>query len=461
MADRQRINSIAVLPFTNASGDSNLEYLSDGVTDSLIDRLAQLSDLKVIARSSSFKYKGKEVDTPEVGRTLGVQALVIGKVVLRGDSLVVSAELVNASDRTQLWGEQYTRKAGDLQSVQEEIARTISERLRVHLSGEQEQRLAKHATENAQAFEFYLNGLFSLRKGRPNDLKTALDYFNRAVALDDNFAPAWAGVAQAHSIFGGNSLLNPKDELAKSKAAALKALELDDTLAEAHFWLARVKQDEWDWAGAEREYKRAIELNPNLADAHRRYAGFLAVMQRHEEALAENEYAQKLDPLQIALRRQRAWLKCLGRRYDEALEEILQVNKTDSATPASHRMLGFIYEAKGMFEPAIEQQKIANSMDGETTGGNCYLGYALAGAGRRKEALSIVDRLKSTKDYVSPTEFAGVYAMLKDNEAAIALLQRAYQEHDLQLQILNIATEFDGLRSDPRFQDLVRRVGLP
>ncbi len=241
-----RITSLAVLPFTNATGDANVDYLSDGLTESLIDRLAQLGEVKVIARSSSFKYKGEQVDPPEVAHTLGVQAIVTGKVALRGDSLVVTAELVNANDRTQLWGEKYVRNPADVQAVQEEIARTISDKLRVHLSGLQQQRLTKHATDNAQAFEFYLNGQFCLGKGGRDNLRTALDYFNRALALDNDFALAWVGVARAHSFFAGNSLRDPRIELVQSKAAALKALELDNTLAEAHSELARLKQDEWD-----------------------------------------------------------------------------------------------------------------------------------------------------------------------------------------------------------------------
>src|SRR5712691_7823605 len=296
------INSIAVLPFTNASADPSIEYLCDGISESLIDTLSQLPGLKVIARGSSFKYKGKEVDPQEIATALGVQAILSGRVVQRGDQLQVRAELIDARDKTQLWGEQYNRKAADIQAVQEEIARTISEKLRLRLSGAQEQQLAKHATVNAQAYQLYLNGSFYSRKGGFENGRKALDYYNQAVALDPNFALAWTEVAEAYRYLQANGLLDPKETLPKAKAAAQKALELDETLAEAHVALGLIKMDEWDWAGAEREFKRASELNPNLAEARFRYSGYLSNVRRPTEALAEIKRAQELDPLRIRLR---------------------------------------------------------------------------------------------------------------------------------------------------------------
>ena len=458
----QPITSIAVLPFANASADQNMEYLSDGLSESLINALSQLPQLKVIARSSVFKYKGKEADPQEVARALGVQAILTGRVAQRGDNLVVSAELVDARDRTQIWGEQYSRKAADIQAVQEEMAHTISEKLRLRLSGAQEQQLTKHATENSQAYQFYLSGLFYLRKGGRENVRKALDYFNQAVALDPNFALAWVGVARANRYFSGNSLLDPKEPLARARAATQKALELDETLAEAHVELAGIKLDEWDWAGAEREYTRAIGLNPNLVEAHTWYAGYLSSMGRHAEALAENKRAQELDPLESRLRFQEGWLLYLARRYEEAGEKLQQLSKMEPhGSGALHSSLGLTYAAKGMYEQAINEYQKQISIDGETTWRQIILGHALAMSGKRSEAQAILDKLKRTKEYVSPAELAILYAGLGDKEGAIASLERAYAAHDLQMQYLKVDPHFDSLRSDPRFQDLVRRVGLP
>jgi tetratricopeptide (TPR) repeat protein len=267
-------------------------------------------------------------------------------------------------------------------------------------------------------------------------------------------------LARVHLHFAGNSWLDPKEANARAKAAALNALRLDETLPEAHTALALMKQHEWDWAGAEREYKRAIELNPSLVEAHDRYADYLSVMERHDEALAEIRRAQELDPLQIRLRSREAFLLYLARRYDEALE-LMQTLKLEPTGAGAHFGLGYMYEGMGMYEEAIAHHQKTINMGGETTGGLCYLGWALAGAGRRREAQAILDKLKTTKEYVSPAELAALYALLGDKEGAIAQLEKAYAAHDLQLQYLKVATQYDSLRSDPRFQDLVRRVGLP
>jgi TolB-like protein/DNA-binding winged helix-turn-helix (wHTH) protein len=457
----QSIRSVAVLPFANESGDPELEYLSDGLSESLIDRLSQLPGVKVIARGSSFKYKGQEVDPREVAKALGVEALVTGRVMQRGDDLQVRAELVDTLTGTQVWGERYSRRAADIQAVQEEIARTVSEKLRLRLTGAEEQQLTRRATGNSQAYQFYLNGLFHLRQGGVENAKRGLNYFNQAVSIDPDFAAAWAGAARAHLSFAGNSWLDPKEANAEAKAAAQNALRLDEALPEAHTALALIKQHEWDWAGAEREYKRAIELNQSLVEAHDRYADYLSIMGRHEEALAEVKRAQELDPLQVRLKGREAWLLHVARRSDEALVLWQQTFKAETAGAGPKRGLAFIYEANGMFEEAIAEHRKVNSQEGETTGGLCYLGWALAAAGRRGEAQDILDRLKTAKEYVSPAELAALYALLGDKEVAIALIEKAYAARDLQLQYLNIATHYDSLRSDPRFQELARRVGLP
>ncbi len=458
----QAIRSVAVLPFANGNGDPDLEYLSDGLSESLIDRLSQLPGMKVIARSSSFKYKGKEVDPQEVARSLGVEALVLGRVVQRGDDLQVRVELVDARDGTQIWGEQYNRRAADIQTVQEEISRIISQKLRLRLTGAQEQQLTKHVSTNPQAYQLYLNGLYYWRKGHPfENGKRALDYYNQALTLDPNFALAWAGVANFYFGFTGLSLLDPKEALPKAKAAAQRALELDETLAEAHSVLAGIKQDEWDWAGAERGHRRAVELNPNSVDARHRYARFSSVMGRHEEALAEVKLAQELDPLRTSLRLREGIVLYIARRYDEAVEKLRHVIELEPDHAVAHNFLGVAYDAKGMYEQAINEQQKAISIEREMTEARIFLGYALAKSGRKSEAKAILDELKTTKEYVSPAVLAVLYIGLEDKEGAIAALERAYGARDLQLQYLGAVHHYDSLRSDPRFQDLMQRVGLP
>lgn len=455
------ITSIAVLPFKNETGDAEVEYLSDGVAESLINNLSQLPQLKVIARNSSFQYKGKEFNAEDISRALGVQAILMGHVMQRDENLVVSVELMDARDQTQVWGERYTRKAADVQAVQEEIARTISEKLRLRLSGVQEQQLTKRATQNPQAYEAYLTGMFYYRKPGLEGARKSLDYFNQAVTLDPNFALAWVGVARANRFSAAMGLVDPKEPLAKAKAATDKALFLDETLAEVHLELATTKKDEWDWAGAESEHKRAIQLNPNLAEAHAKYSVFLSLLARHTEALAEIKQAQELDPLQVGLRSREARILAIVRRYDEALEKQRQYTELVSGHGFSHVDLGQIYAAKGMYEEAVNEYQKGMSILGETTSLQCYLGYALAMSGKRSEARAILHKLKSTREYVSLTELAYLYIGLGDKEEAIASLEKAYAARDPHLQSLKIDLHYDSLRSDARFQDLVRRVGLP
>ncbi len=455
------IESIAVMPFLNESGSPDVEYLSDGMTESVINSLSQLPGVKVIARSSSFKYKGKEIESQEVARALGVEAILTGRVLQRGENLLVSVELVDVRDKTLVWGGQYNRKVTDLQTVQEEMARTISEKLRVKLTGAQERQVTKQATANPEAYQLYLNGLFYNSQGKAGDIRKALDYYNQAVALDQSFALAWLGVARAYHYFAGNSLLDPKEALAKAKAATEKALQLDEQLAEAHAAMGRIKQAEWDWTGAEREFKRALELNPNLASVHFRYAEFLSLMGRHTEAPAEIKRAHEIDPLRDSLRILEAVGLSFARRYDEAIGILQNAVKLEPDNSRAHYSLGVNYAWKGMYEPAISELKKAISIQGETTTDQCYLAYALAMAGKKSEARSILDKLKTTKDYVSPTELATLYIGLGDKEEAIASLERAYSAHDLQLQFLKVDPHMDSLRSDPRFAELVRKVGLP
>jgi TolB-like protein/DNA-binding winged helix-turn-helix (wHTH) protein/Flp pilus assembly protein TadD len=456
----QAIDSVAVLPFANAGNDPNMEYLSDGIAENLINNLSQLPQLKVIARSSAFAYKGKEVDPQEVARAVGVEALVTGRIIQRGDNLQISVELMNTSDKTQMWGEQYHRRASDLQAVQAEISRAIAEKLRLRLTGTQAQQLAKRATENAPAYQLYLAGMFQMRKGNLEGYKRALDYFEQAVTLDPHFALAYASMPAVYSNLATTSGLDPREALARGKAAARKALELDATLAEAHNGLAVINRQEWDWPSAESEFKRAIELNPNLAAAHGNYSIYLAVMGRTAEALAENRRAQELDPFKISYKGIEGGILLGARMYDESLQVFQNVIRMQPDYPLAHTGLGHTYVAKGMYAEAINEFRTANSLYGEVTNGLVDLGYVYAISGRREEALAILNKLKASEEYVSPAGLAMLHAALGDKEAAFQWLERAYDAHDSQLQNLKVDPRCDSLRSDPRFADLLRRMRL-
>lgn len=458
-AEPAAINSLAVLPLTNAANDPNAEYLSDAISGNLINSLSQLPQLKVIAQASSSKYKGKEIDPQGLAKAMGVQAIVTGSIVRFGDTLQISVELVDARDKTQMWGEHYNRKASDLQALQEEIARTISQKLRIRLTGVQVQQLTKRATGNAEAYRLYLNGIFYQRRGGTENLKTAISYFNEAIALDPNFALAYVGVAMTNTMLVGGSVLKPEETMPNVRAAVERALELDETLADAHASLAVMKRQQWDWAGAEKEFKRAIELNPNLAWAHGAYGISLARMGRYLEALTENRRAQELDPLSTLFKELEVGILRFARRYDEALQRMQALIKTHPEYIARGER-AYIYAGKGMYAEAIADYQENIRVDVENTSDEIYLGYAYAMSGKRDQAQAILNKLKTTSKYVSPAELAILYIGLGDKDRAFQSLERAYIAHDLQMQFLKVDSHYDSIRSDPRFIDLMHRVGL-
>lgn len=457
----EAISSIAILPFANVSGDQNMEYLSDGLSESLINNLSQVAHLKVISRGSVFRYKGKDVDPAEVAKALDVQAIVTGRVVQVGDQLQVSAELVNVQDKTQLWGEQYKRKASDLLAVQTEISQQIAEKLRLRLTNAEQQQLVKGRSANPQAYDLLLKARFSSSKTSSENFKRAIEYCNQAIAIDPNYAPAYAQMGSSYRSLSANSYVDPKEAIPKAETAVRKALELDDSLAEAHVELGAIKRNQWDWAAAEREFKRAIELNPNLASAYTQYGGYLSVVGRHEEALVAKKRARELDPLRPGPHTNVGYGYYWARQYDQAIEQLKNTLEMDRNSSLTHTILGYAYEAKGDFDKAIEEYKTTLQIQGNSTSAECYLGYSLAKAGRRAEAEAILKKLKVTKEYVSPGELAVLYVGLGDKEGALASLERAYDEHDLQLQYLKVDPHLDSLRAEPRFQELMRKVGLP
>ncbi len=444
-----RINSVAVLPFDNASGDPNTEYLSDGITEGIIDRLSGLSNVKVISRTSAFRYKKREIEPPKVARELGVEALVTGRVIQRGDELSVSAELVDAREDRQLWGEQYRRKLADIVSIQQEIATAISGSLRVRLTSEEKTRLTKSSATNPEAYQLYLKGRYHANQTTAAELKKGIEYFREAIDKDPGYALAYAGLADAYSSLGGGWMyLPPTDSFPQAKAAAMKALELDETLAEAHAALAyAVFFADWDWPSAEREFKRAIELNTNSALSHARYAECLKTRLRFNESIAEAQRAQQLDPLSPDIVSQLGNVHLMARQYDESIAQFQKALDLNPNLPVVRAMLALAYAMKRMYPQALaEYDKIADQ-DKITAAGNQFvagmLGWVYAFSGRRTDALKIAQEFKdlSAHAYVDFYWAGVIYAAT--------------------MPYLAVDPFWYGMHSDPRYADLLRRMGLP
>jgi serine/threonine protein kinase/Flp pilus assembly protein TadD len=463
-----RINSVAVLPFANASVDPNAEYLSDGITEGIIDKLSGLPNLKVISRTSAFRYKQRQIEPQKVAKELGVDALVTGRVIQRGDNLSISAELVNAREDKQLWGEQYTRKIADTASVQQEIATAISANLQMRLSSEEKTRFAKSSATNSEAYQLYLRGRYHANQTTEAEIRKSIEYFQQAIDKDPGYALAYAGLADSYSALGGGWMyLPPTDTLPKAKAAAERALELDDTLAEAHAALAYATFFDWDWPGAEREFKRAIELNPNSALSHARYGECLKTRLRFNESIAEAQRALELDPLSPDKFSQLGNFYLMTRRYDESIAQFQKALDLNPNLPAVRATLATAYAMKRMYQQALaEYDKIADQ-DKVTAAGNQFaaglLGWIYAVSGRRTDALRIVQEFKdlSAHTYVDFYWSGVIYAGLGDKDDAFRLLEKSYQEHAATLPYLAVDPFWYGMHSDPRYADLLRRIGLP
>jgi serine/threonine-protein kinase len=450
------IDSIAVLPFANVGDNPDVEYLSDGITESLTNSLSQLPGLQVKSRSSAFHYKGKEVDLQKAGKELNVRALVTGRVVPRGSDLLISVELVDTQRNNQIWGEQYNRKLADTLAVQGEIAKEISDKLRLRLTGEQKERLGKAQTASSEAYQLYLQGRYHWNKRTEEGFKKSIEYFHQAIAKDPGYALAYAGLADSYYLTGGYAIAAPREFFPRAKAAAAKALELDASLAEPHATLAVIKyKHERDWAAAEQQFKRAIELNPNYASAHQWYAEYLSSSGRHAEAAAEIKKAQQADPLSLIIQAVAGQLLYLARQYDQAAEQLLKTLDLDPNFAPAHAFLGYVHVENGRFQAAIEEfQKAGHLSD---------LAYAYARAGNKLEAQKRIEELKALRKrrYVGPDSIALLYVGLGDNDQAFAWLDRAYEESSADLVRLKVEPTCDPLRSDPRFAELLRRIGLP
>jgi serine/threonine protein kinase/Tfp pilus assembly protein PilF len=458
------IDSIAVLPFENVNADPNAEYFSEGITESLIASLSQLPKLRVMARSTVFRYRGQVLDPQQVGRDLNVRTVLTGRVVQQKDALIIGTELVDVPNGWRLWGERYNRKLADIFAIQEEIANEISEKLRLSLTREERKRLTKSYTQNTEAYQFYLKGRHHWKRWTEEGFYKAIGYFQQAVEKDPSYALAYGGVAESYVLLGWNSFLPPKDAFPQGKAAAMTALNLDPDLGEAHTPLAAALWlHDWQWPEAQREFKRSLELNPTYPIANHWHAEYMTTMGRHAEAIAQMKNSQELDPLSLIINVAIGWAYYLERRYDEALEQLLRTVELDPNFPVTNWALGLLYRTMGRGELAITEGEKAVNLSGGSPLMRAALAHSYGKAGRTKDALQILDDLTklAKQKYVAPHFFAGIHIGLGENDRAVEYLEKSYEEHSHWLIYLHLDPSMDDLRDDPRFQNLLRRVGLP
>ncbi|MGB0117294.1 MAG: protein kinase [Terriglobales bacterium] len=462
----RQIDSIAVLPFANTAGDGSTDYLGDGVTESVIASLTHLPDLKVKSRNAVFRYKGKNMDLQKAASDLGVSALVSGRVTVHGDNIEVTVELTEVRDDTELWGQHYSGKTADIISLQQQITGDIAAKLRPTLNNSEKRQVAQQGTQNPEAYELYLKGRYYWNKRTGADLQTAISYFNQAIAKDPGYALAYSGLAEAWGVleaYGGN----PSEDFPKSSAAARKALELDPTLSRPHAILGNNESEyEWDFAGGEAEYKKALQLDPNDASAHQWYAEELAMTGgREKEALAEITRAHQLEPMTPIITRNLAGVLIWARRFDDAIATCQKLAKDDPSFPGAHESLATAFWGKRMYPQVIEEWKINGQLSGDRNESDfasaLEQGFRAAGwKGALKKGIEV--RLAQRKSgYSSPYAIAGLYADLGDKDQAFAWLDTAYKEHDWVLTQMRVDFLLDPLVSDPRFGELVQKVGLP
>ena len=462
-----KIESIAVLPFENQNSDT--EYLSDGLTESLINSLSGLSNLRVISRNSVFQYKGKSVDSATIGRELNVRTILTGRFIQHGDDLIVSAELTDMRDDKQIWGRQYNRQAADVFALQQQIIRDISEILRAKTSGE-DQRIAKRETDNPEAFRLYLKGRYYWNKRTDEGFEKAVDFFNQALEKDPTFALAYVGLANCYLSGNFNFTDTYPKRVAMVQAAMQKALEIDDTLGEAYAVLAINNCFyKWDFTGAEIEYKRAIELNPNYATAHHWYAELLAMEGRFDESFAEYKRALELDPLSLAINTDFGLNYYYARQPELAINHLNKLKEIDANYARTYLFLGQIYKAENMFEESIAAYNKYTALSGDKLG----MGGDLPESVKKNQMLGDTSKKSGAKGYweklleislesknFETVQKAVIYAKLDERDKAFEFLEKALNERTATLLWLKVSPELDSLRDDPRFPDLVRRVGL-
>ena len=470
------VESVLVLPFVNASGDSELEYLSDGITDSITHWLSQLPQLRVMARSTAYRHKGREGDAQGVGKELGVRSVLTGRIVRRGEALVVRAELVDVVHGWQLWGDQFVRQRGDLLALEDEIARKISATLQLRLTGEQQEHLARRPTVDHEAYHLYLKGRYLWNHRNDASLKKAIDFFERAVTRDPSYALAYVGLADSYALlacqvdFGS---LDPQEAYPKAIGAARKALDLDGDLAEAHASLGNVLASyDWNWSAAEQEFRRAIELNPRYATAHHWYAEMLSYVKRLDEAFREIHLAFELDPLSLGINTDAAWILYCARQYHAAVEQLRKVLDLEPEFLPARTLLAVTYEMKGEQETALAEFQVAQRLFRQASIPVAMRGYVLA-AGGEEDRRKGLRELQELGQLCSPERrilrngdmpaccLAAYYLHSGETARALDHLEKAVAERSNWLAYLAVDPVFDGLRTEPRFQELVRRVGLP
>ncbi len=460
----EAIDALAVLPFVNESSDSNTQYLSEGISDSLINSLSQLPALKVQSLASVMRYQGKQIDPHTVGQELGVRAVLIGRFTQRGDDLLISTELVDVRDNRRLWGDHYDRKLSDIFVVQTSIAQEISQSLRLRLSAPEQKQLAKHYTENTEAYRLYNLGMYGMRGGQAKErLEESVKYFEQARKIDPHYTLAYVGLADVYHQLGFRGFWIPKDAWQKAEWAALKAVELDDNLAEAHEALAVEKQPR-DWAGAEKEFKRALDLDPNSAEMNRGYAVYLAYSARTAEALAYAKRGEELDSKNPTGLRPAylANIYFIAREYDTAIAGYRRALEKNPNNAQFHFFLGEAYVAKEMYQDGVAELQKAVALDNAPERWDRYpmLAYAFAASGKRDEALKILDEQKrlAKQSYISPYNLAIIYTGLGDKDRAFEVLNKAVDEDVYVMNQFPGRPMFDRLRSDPRYMDLLRRM---
>jgi TolB-like protein/Flp pilus assembly protein TadD len=460
------IDSLAVLPLVNTSADPDIEYLSEGIADSVINLLSRLPQLRVMARSTVARYKGRDLDPQGVAREVGVRSVLVGHLVRFGDELIVKIELVDAGDGSQLWGEQYRRKPTDLLALQEEISQKIVKKLRLRLTDEQKGRLTRRYTESAEAYQAYLMGRFLVNKRAPEGLRKSIKYFERAIELDPQYALAYVGLTDANYYLYNYHLMPLEDLLARVREAALRAVQLDPQLAEARLALAHIKQYDWDWRGMEEEYRAAIKINPNLAVAHKYYSILLRQTGRFEESFAEIRKAQELDPVSPHIISTAAGNLYYARQYDQALKEILKVIELEPSMPSGPFIAGGIFTQQGRYAEAAEAFQKAGSLlehhgySNPEIISNLACIYALSG--RVRKARQLLSRLleRSRRDDRCSYDIALICTALGDHEQAFAYLERAYEGRIPELGFIKTDPLLDRLRPDTKFVSLLRRLGF-
>lgn len=458
----ETIDSVAVLPFANA--DPKVEYLSNGVTESIINSLSQLPGLRVVPRSTVFRYKGRQMDPQAVAKELGVRAVLAGEIKYQDDTLTIRTEMIDAARDSQLWGERYDRKLSDVLDVQEKIARAVSEKLRPRLTREDQQRLVRHYPTNTEAFQAYLKGRYYWNQRTEEGLQKSIEYFQQAIEIDPTYAIAYSGLADSYTTLGYFSYVAPSEAFPRAKAAALRALELDSGLAEPHtsYAYAELYYD-WNWPKAEEEFKRAIGANPNYATAHHWYSVYLTAMGRHEEAYVEIKRAQELDPLSLAINTDIGFELYYQRQYDQAIGQLHTVLEMNPNFPLAHLWLGRAYQQKGMYDEAIAEFKKVEAVFQGWPVAIAAEGQAAGVAGKRDEAQKVLNELHdlSKQRYVTAYGVALVHAGRGQNDEAFAWLDRAFDERSHWLVWLRLDPRWEGLRSDTRFAKLEQRLGFP